>query len=505
MKGLTPIVTMGLGLCLLVVAIIAGCGGCNGGDDERPNILWICWDTVRADRMGLYGHERPNTPFLVEWAADAQVFDNCLAAANCTVPVHASWFTGLAPAEHRCTNQKARLPDAFETLAETLKTNGYRTYMFSANPHITRKTNFSQGFDLVEHPWDEAYKRAALERAAAKRAGRPAPPGAPGAHPGAMSPWTVKDSSDLARRGARRWLSVGDGERPFFIFINAMEAHLPTMPADIYRRRIMNPEQVDSSWTIEPSFLDVFAYTLRQHEFDRDELEIIGLKYDAAIAELDAALEKLLASLREGGDLDNTIVILTSDHGEHLGEHHLLDHQYSVYEPLTRVPLVIHYPRKVAAGRTDVPAMNSDLYTTLLELCGIDRPDHVERRSSSLLDLPDRRIRVVELPDFPTHWFQQVQRIRPRFDPSPWARSLRAVYKDELKLIWASNERYELYNLAFDRTEMKNLADERPDLLELMQRIHAEWVSTLNIPTFEFSDDVGHDDEERKLLESLGY
>jgi len=130
----------------LIFALLHGCPGCGGPQaPERPNVLWILWDTVRADRLSLYGYEKPTTPFLEQWARDALVFEDCLSTANYTVPAHASFFTGLLTSQHGAQNGRLYLDDEFTTIAEVLQSAGYRTYLYSANPHIAAEENFDQG------------------------------------------------------------------------------------------------------------------------------------------------------------------------------------------------------------------------------------------------------------------------------------------------------------------------------------------------------------------------
>ena len=145
-----------------VFLVLPACGTTET-EVERPNIVWIVWDTVRADRMSLYGHDKPTTPWLDAWASEeARVFDNSISAAPYTVPSHASMFTGLLPSEHGASNRHQYLDDHHVTVAELLRNAGYQTYLFAANPHISRGENFHRGFDVEEHPWDQQYWREAL-------------------------------------------------------------------------------------------------------------------------------------------------------------------------------------------------------------------------------------------------------------------------------------------------------------------------------------------------------
>ncbi len=300
-------------------------GSCRKSDSRRdsssarPNILWIVWDTVRKDHLSLYGYDKPTTPFLKSWAQGALVFDNCISVANCTVPSHASMFTGLMPSEHYRHNRDNYLGDSFVTVAEILRNEGYQTYMFSENPHISRKGNFSQGFDAVEHPWSKKYKDEAIEIVRRKvttqdrssefyRTIRFSN----------LTHWTIKASGELVQRGLEEWLRQYDRDRPFFAFLNYMEAHRPYIPLESYRKQVMNAEQVKKSYKVDRSWEKMWSYTFGQTEYTDEEIELTRLTYDATLVELDRLFKGLLVSLKKKGYLDNTVVVLTSDHGEHL-------------------------------------------------------------------------------------------------------------------------------------------------------------------------------------------
>lgn len=482
--------------------------GCGKSDSplNQPNILWIVWDTVRRDHLSLYRYDKPTTPYLDSWARGARIFDNCISIANTTVPTHASMFTGLMPSEHQRNNTHNYLGDNFTTVAELLDQSGYQTYMYSANPHISRSRNFIQGFDIVEHPWDDRYKDEVLQRLRKKIVSQNRFNGAPkkiASH--IPSSLLFKDGGELPQRRVTQWLRKCRSSKPFFIFLNYMEAHQPYLPMEVYRERLMSPGQVQKSYRIDRSLVPMRNYTFGLKEYSEEEIEITRLTYDATVAELDGLLENLLKSLQADGYLDNTIVILTSDHGEHLGDHHMLDHQYSVYESLIQVPLVIHYPKCLSPARDTRPVINSDLFCTVLELAGIGIPEPLQGKMVSLLKPQEERIRVAECPAYPTHCFRLVKRFSPDFDPMPWSRTLRAVYQGKYKYIWASDGKHELYDLEADPGELKNLIEIETNLAKKLAGNHDEWVARLKAVKAKAQQDRALTEQERRRLESLGY
>ncbi len=455
---------------LPVLGIIAGCDSSETA--ERPNILFIVWDTVRADHLSLYGHERRTTPFLDEWAKGARVYEDCLTVGSTTVPSHASMFTGLLPTEHGTSNEKYVLSDEFETLAELLQAAGYSTYMFSANPfvsHWKQYASLTQGFDTVEHPWSNQYYRRAVSITLEKVK--------PYDHSNPLADrirarkqlihWNVKASGELAQHGVNTWLPKQDPNRPFFIFINYMEAHAPLLPSVEHRRQMMSPEQIRASYNVDRKFMAVWSYVFGLEDYTPEEVALTAATYDATILELDGLFQKLIDSLGAGGYLENTIVVLLSDHGDQLGEHHMLDHQFSVYEPLMRVPLLIHYPKRFAPGRDDGPVTNLDLFPTLLELVGLQPP--VPTKGISLLHTPDKRPRLGECPHPMNGPLKRILKTYPTFDPRPWSRSLRAYYDGPSKFIQGSDGRHELYNLVEDPGELRNLLHEQPELAQQLE------------------------------------
>jgi arylsulfatase A-like enzyme len=493
-------------------AVLMACG------DARPvargpNVLWVVWDTVRADRMSLHGHARPTTPRLDAWAAGARVFDDAVSPAGYTMPSHASMFTGLLPGEHCAHNGQPRLEDRFTTLAELLRDAGYRTFLFSANPHVSAQParNLAQGFERTEHPWsprwgDEALRlvqaklpaedrssELAERLAAAERGDR------------SLTPWNIKAAGALAQRAVLEWLASGDAQRPWFVFLNYMEAHRPLIPPRSYRELMMSEKDVGRSYEIDRSWLPLWEYTFGLREYTEAELELTRATYDAALRELDDLFAELLDALAERGFLRDTVVVLTSDHGEHLGEHHMLDHQYSLHQVLLRVPLLIHYPGRIEPGRDTRPVSTRDLFPTLLELAGVEAPAGAPA-GTSLLAPREARSRLAEDPASSTVGIAQVLAAHPGWDPSPFRRRLRALLEDGHKYLWSSNGSHALYDLRSDPLEQRNLIGEAP---ERAQRLDAA-LAARHAALARCEPDTGASppalsEEERRLLEGLGY
>jgi arylsulfatase A-like enzyme len=266
----------------------------------------------------------------------------------------------------------------------------------------------------------------------------------------------IKASGELAIGGLTDWLQSSDSSRPYFAFINWMEAHRQLVPLRKYRERFMTPEQVEKSYKVDRSWLASWEYTVGLRDYSQEDLALTRATYEAALAELDDLFGSLLDALLAAGKLENTIVIVTSDHGEHLGEHHMLDHQFSVYEVLLRVPLIVHDPGKLPAGREPRPVMTQDLFATLLERAGLPAVKGV-RHSVSLASPRGLRERLAEYPAPFMGPLGDVIKAHKGFDPMPWRRSLRAFYSGDQKVIRSSDGKHELYDLKSDPREEKNL------------------------------------------------
>ncbi len=493
---------LGIGL-LLPIACFFACD--KPPETNQPNVLWIVWDTVRADHMSLYGHGRPTTPHLKKWAADALVFDNCLSIASTTIPSHASMFTNLLPCEHGADNTHHQLQSTYTTLPEIFQQHGYQTCMYSENPYISDEIGFGQGFETIFHPWDEQYRDQVASEISRKMA-----PGLRNSKLASQlrntdtSRWSLVACGDLGRRLVTQWSRDREIDRPFFIFMNLMEAHTPIITPEIYRKRMMTPGQIEQSYVLNTAPAAHWSYIFNLSEYTVAELENIAATYDAALAELDELLYLLLDSLEQAGMLSNTIVILTADHGEHLGEHHLLDHQYSLYQPLLNVPLVIHYPPLVKAGRSSQPVSNMDIYPTLLELAGIESTINPSDYSISLLSPVADRARIA---DYPTAHRSQINiaaREHPDWDPAPYLRSLQCVQMEPYKFIRSSDDQHELYNLNVDPLETRNLFSQEPLVGQQMSDRLTEIFETGRRPSEEVPA-AALSDEQRRALESLGY
>ncbi len=497
--------------CSLVLAAAIAVAACHSGEHatapQRPNILFVVWDTARADRMSLYGHTSTTTPELDAWARQALVFDDAVSAAGYTVPSHASMFTGLLPSEHCTSGEASVLSDEHTTLAELLHDAGYATFLYSENPHLSSQRRFTQGFERSEHPWSERHVARALrilkdkvrgdrsselaERVAAMERGE-----------SELTPWNVKAAGPLAEAALLDFLDGLEPGRPFFAFINYMEAHRPYIPPRRFRERLMSAADVEASYAVDRSWDAIWEFTFGRRELSEADLRLTRATYDAALLELDELFASLLHALAQRGALDDTIVALTADHGEHLGEQHMFDHQSTLYQPVLRVPLVLQY-RGLPAARHAAPVMNFDLFPTLLELADVPLPAGLHVSARSLLAPDAERERLAESITAESAGVLAMRRLHPGWDPAPWIRTQRALFRGRYKWIASSSGTSELYDLRADPGELRDVAALRQIDASSMRASLEQATSQLVACRGGEAPQV--DERERELLRQLGY
>jgi arylsulfatase A-like enzyme len=250
----------------------------------------------------------------------------------------------------------------------------------------------------------------------------------------------------------------------------------------------------------------MWEFTFGLREYSDDDLMLTAASYDATLLELDELLRDLLKALRESGHLDDTIVILTADHGDQLGEHHMLDHQYSVYQTLLHVPLIIRAPGRLAPGRDPSPVMSFDVFPTLLELTGVAAPPDLRSQAVSLLSPRQDRVRFAEDPAMTSIGIAQILPQYPGWDPRSFQRRLRTLVIGAHKLIWGSDGRRELYDLSADPMETRDLIRDQPELAAKLGAELDRYFETLarcKMPSHPHQRQLTA--EQQELLKGLGY
>jgi arylsulfatase A-like enzyme len=312
------------------------------GVARHPNVVLVTLDTVSAAHLSLYGYPRPTTPYLQELAKDSTVFERAVAPTSWTLPSHASMFTGRYPHE-LSASWDAPLDDRWPTLAEVLGDSGYRTAGFVAN---TIYCSYEHGLDRGFQRFDDftvtpgqfvvssAFGRKLSTRGRIRRA---------------IGFYDVPGRKTAAQVNGEFLSWVGrNASTPFFAWLNYYDAHEPYLPPDPFRSRFERGHARQLR-CLEHRLGSAERNTACTTSVDEVLAEVDA--YDAAIALLDAQLRDLVTQLRTRGLLENTLLIVTADHGEEFGEHGLFSHGNSLYMPVIGVPLLIRYPHSVPVGR----------------------------------------------------------------------------------------------------------------------------------------------------------
>jgi len=414
----------------------------------RPNVLWIVMDTTRADALSCYGYSRQTTPHIDQVALEGTLYERAFSAAGWTFPSHASMFTGLLPGRHGGTAENMYLDESLTTIAEVLASEGYRTSCCSANWYVAPPHNTTQGF----------------QRCVVQLVGEGAEPSLLGGR--------IRSALRLSDYGAARANRLVEGwvdeslasSQPFFIFINYMEVHNDYGSTPYWRRWLQAPGQGQAALDTPQDYL---AYAVDPTSGTSEGFKLLRALYDGDLTYLDERVGELVDYLRQRGILDDTVLILTSDHGEELGEHGIINHAYEVYNTLLHVPLIIRYPAKFAPGARRAGLVQTiDLFPTLLDLLGIEWQGAIPLDGHSLLgDAPQqgKRYAFAER-DISLLWLDELlARQRETWKGIKRVRRLKTIQDDSYKYVWASDGKHELFDLRTDPGEMRNVIDALPE------------------------------------------
>ena len=407
-----------------------------------PNVVLISIDTLRADHLSLYGYGRRTSPRLDAWAArSAVMFEHAVVSAPWTLPSHASLLSGIDADRHGGVNHGAPVPPGLKILPEYLRAAGYRTLAITGGGWMRPEYGFARGVDLYRY-W---------------------PPGV-----------EKQDELELGVARAREWLERWSGD-PFFLFFHTFEVHSPHRRRQPYFAALAGSSDPDADSIItEKSFTGPEdGFLLRKSFFwhrkgaqpqltpvAADEIQEVIDRYDSAIALTDDMIGRLLKHLEELGLNRNTVVIVTSDHGDAFGDKGLASHGY-LYDFNLLVPLIIALPEGAGGGRRVVEQVRSvDVLPTVLDILGLPVPPELD--GTSLRDLLEGR------PD----------------DASREAWSYAASSNRGISVRLSNRHKYvlnhtpwpplqgreELYDLLEDPAEEHNLAATGPHLQEIRQR-----------------------------------
>lgn len=410
-----------------------------------PNVLLLILDTVRAQSLSLYGYARETTPALARWAREGTTFDHAIATAPWTLPSHASIFTGRQPSELP-VGEREPLGKRYPTVAEAFAARGYLTGGFVANVYYAGyDSGLGRGFiHYDDHRvtwqqvlWSSTLAQTELAKGLLWQQGVRAKLRVLRAFDLRIYPlrFAHRKSAEVVANDFLEW-ERARGDRPYFAFLNFFDAHAAYLPPARHRQRFArNPGPQDL--------------------------------YDACILGLDGEIDRLLGELRRRGALDNTIVAVTSDHGEYFGEHGLTGHGNGLHLPVLHVPLVIRYPARVAAGVRVAEAVSLQaLPATILALAGAR-----DERFGATLAM-DPRAGGEESPG-PRRVVSSLAHAADAASPSPLRRFSVSVLTDSVHWIGRHDGREQAFAYREDPLELRDRAGD-PGLRALLDSLRQD-------------------------------
>lgn len=449
---------------------------------QKNNIVIISLDAVRADHLSLYGYSRDTMPFLQEFSKESVLCENAYSSSNWTLPSHVSMVTGSPMSQHGIGSDKTRLRKISDprlvTLAEYLRSIGYQTSAFTNSVYLSSETLFDRGFmnfhwmgELIgrSHPfytsrvlgkyWGRKLNKIYTDRIYEKR------------DQGAYKTY----------RNYQTWLRhVRKDGVPFFSFIHLFESHAPYWVPEPFRNNFGDVRKSDYLWIREN--VNPWFHITGERTLSSEKLEILKDLYDGTLLYLDDIVNRIIDELKSLSILDQTIVIITSDHGECFGEHNSLGHAgETLYEPVIKIPLIIRLPENMKHTRISEPVSHLDLFPTILGNLG-HSPDYLDRQLQGvdLLnndDLENLQERTV-LSESLTVPLKGIQEIAPNYDIDKLKKYLRALRWKEYKFVWSTNGEHQLFNLNDDADELMNLFDPSEKLSQSFIQKMEEWLSS---------------------------
>ncbi|MFN0206701.1 MAG: sulfatase [Planctomycetota bacterium] len=340
-----------------------------GSTASRPHVLLISIDTLRADALSTYGAPAGSAPALDAFAKESIIFENAIAASNYTAPSHATMLTGASPPVHGVINTlrsaPRKIPKSIPTIAERLAGVGYATGANTAAGYVTKPFGFDRGFEVFTEKFEATEKK-------------------------------IKPALD--------WFQSLPAGKSGFYFLHTYETHAPYLPKQAEARSLSTkypksdiPNRLAAIFALPEEQQLPRGHGILFHEekkFTENDIECLRELYRMTVLSVDAAIGSLLQDLRAKGILKDTIVIITSDHGEEFREHKMLQHE-QVFDEIIKIPLLIRLPDARRGGvrvATTFPA--ADLTPTILELLSLPPSSHIDGKSRKQLVLGGKTTEV---------------------------------------------------------------------------------------------------------------
>jgi arylsulfatase A-like enzyme len=481
---------------------------------EQPNVVVLVADTTRVDDA----YDPDVAPTLAALADRGTRATRAFSAAPWTLPSHASLLTGTHTSKHGAHAGHERLDGRLPMLSECFSDAGYETVCVSSNTWLSAESGFDRGFDTFHHTWQLVQSGNALselvdvtEERRTRAVVRRLFDGNPLANvANVLYRYLVRGQSDDGAARSTEWISKWlhdrPGDEPFFLLVNYLEPHLEYRPP---QRLVEQYLPADATYGMA---MDVpqepWEYLAGNVSLTERDFRLLRALYRAEIAYVDEQLAALNEALRTAGELEDTVFVVTSDHGENVGDHELMDHQYCLYDTLVHVPLVL--AGGGFDGQDDLTDLVSlvDLAPTLLDEAGIVAPD--ARDSFQGVSFhpdadPEPREFVISEYAEPQPSMAALER---KFEDLPadvyeYDRSLQAIRTEEYKLVRGSDGHRELYDVGLDAEETTNIVDRQRSVADELESTLDDWLASFDhvAPT----ESVAISGDRKERLEQLGY
>jgi arylsulfatase A-like enzyme len=438
-----------LGLVILFNLFMLGYS--HASSPEGPNIIVISIDTLRADHLGSYGYERDTSPNIDKLAEKGILFENAYAQGSWTYPSMASMHTSLYPTQIGVQNLDTKIHDSFMTLAEYMKNNFYDTHAVISNIVVSKPLGFSQGFDTFNEDSIQEYD---------------------------------KTTSHLVTDQAIEYVNEMKGEK-FFLWLHYMDPHFRYVHYPKYNY------SKDYNGSLNQKMSNKYLNIVK-NSLDDSDIQYIKDLYDEEISYTDSSIGQLLDAVDKLGLMDNTVIILTADHGEEFMERARFGHGRTLYQELIHIPLIIYVPgnKDIGGKRVRSSVELKSIGRTVLDLSGIV---NTQFRGQNLLI-------AAEDENNGSYAYSQ----RPGGEgEDPLSE---AIISDNWKLI--NNLRdgeYELYDLENDPNEKKDLFKEEQNGVSNIRKELLTKLSEVNKERMGEPDTVKFNEEDINRLKALGY
>ena len=432
-----------------------------------PLILLISIDTLRPDHLGAYGYTRPTSPALDRIAQTSVVFDAASATSPWTLPSHASLLTGLYPHSHGLISHEVALPGPIQTLGQALGQLGYATAAVVNSHNLSSRFGLNRGFDEFLHVPESA------ERAS-------------------PSSWVTDQ--------AISWIE-GRGDRPLFLFVHYYDVHSDYSSLPSYTKLFDEPY----SGPVDGTTAQMQAARLGEIQLGASDARQLVNLYDAGIRQMDDELKRIFSVLEQSALLDDTLLVVTSDHGEEFLEHGSLLHGRQHYEESIRIPLFLRYPPALPAARIATPVSLVDVMPTILAIAGAGAEYSADSRERARRRVDGLDLSPLWTPDADASQFNGRALLLEADHSAEPPDIHRGVRRGPFKLHYDVRlKRARLFDLRSDPDELTDVSAQHP---ELVQELLAELERAYGGPraTGEAGPRVELTPEEKRRLESLGY